>query len=96
MAGGDLTDGVWAGTAGSDEFNWEIRGDGQELSGLMHWVSDGKKETELPVYRSPGVSPLLELHMDATGVTYRGTVDLAAGWIAGQLFYGEDPGPGAG
>ena len=93
VSGGDLTDGVWAGNAGSDEFYWEFRSDDQELSGLVHWVSDGKKETELPVDRIAWEAPWLELHMDATGVTYRGTVDLVGDRIDGQLFYGEDPGP---
>lgn len=90
---GDITAGVWAGTVGADVFYWELWREGSGLSGVVHWVSDGKKESEIPVDRIVWEAPGLELHMDATGVTYRGTVDFSEGRIDGQLFYGAEAGP---
>ncbi len=93
VTSGDITAGVWAGAAGADDFYWELWQEGPDFRGAVHWVSDGKKESEVPVDRIVWNSPDLELHMDATGVTYRGTVDLSVGRVAGQLFYGDEAGP---
>jgi len=82
----DITAGVWAGTVGADVFYWEVWREGSGLRGVVHWVSDGKKESEIPVDRIVWEFPELELHMDATGVTYRGTVDFSEGRIDGRLF----------
>ena len=90
---GDITAGVWAGAAGADVFYWELWREGPGFRGVVHWVSDGKKESEVPVDRIGWQSPELELYMNATRVTYRGTVDFSEGRIDGRLFYGEEAGP---
>lgn len=90
---GEITSGVWAGAVGADLFYWEFWRDGPNLRGVVHLVSEGRKESELPVDRIEWDFPGLELHMDATGVTYRGTADPAGGRIDGQLFYGAEMGP---
>jgi len=88
----DIT-GLWAGSGEVAEFYWDLRKDGQGYDGVIHWVQDGKKQTELPVDRVIWRSPALELHMNATGVVFRGTANVAEGRIAGKLFYGEEEGP---
>jgi CubicO group peptidase (beta-lactamase class C family) len=90
---GDITSGVWAGSGGPENFYWELWQNGDGFDGVVHTVRDGRKETELPVDRVTWDAPELEMHMDITGVIYRGNVDFDKGRIHGRLFYGEKEGP---
>lgn len=93
VVGGDITAGVWVASAGPEDFGWELWRDGEGFGGVVHTIRDGKKQSELPVDSVIWNYPDLEMHMDATGVIYRGKVDFATGRINGRLFYGEKEGP---
>ena len=93
ITGADITAGVWIASVGPETFCWEIWKDGDGWSGIVHTVRDNKKQTELPVDRVIWRDPDLEMHMDVTGVIYRGKVDFDEGRIGGQLFYGDKEGP---
>ncbi|MFH1313928.1 MAG: serine hydrolase [Candidatus Eisenbacteria bacterium] len=90
---GDITAGVWVASGGPEDFYWELWRDGDDFGVVVHTVRDNKKQTELPVDRVTWHYPELEMHMDATGVVYRGKVDFGKGIISGRLFYGEKEGP---
>ncbi len=59
----------------------------------MHWVTDGKKQSELPIADVRWSSPELEVRMAVTGVVFRGTAELGEGLIRGRLYYGDEAGP---
>ncbi len=86
----DLTAGVWTAAAGPETYHWQlwITADGG-LAGVVHVMSGGRKKSEVPIDRAEWQAPELVMHVDATGVDYRGTVDLAAGRITGTLFMGD-------
>lgn len=89
----DLTGGVWVSEAGAEIFVWEVVGTEAGLSGVIHTLRDGRKETELPIDQIEWQPPHLVLHMHATGTRYRGEVDLSRGRINGHVEYGDEQGP---
>jgi len=85
-----ITDGVWLGRAGGDEFYFEITANPAEgFGGVVHSLSAGKKYGEMAISHARWEDPQLELIMGATQVTYRGQVDLARGRVRGALHYAD-------
>ncbi len=82
----ELTDGGWMGQGGPEQFVFEIRdaGDGT-LTAMVHTLQEGRKTRELPITSVSYQAPDLDLFMAATGVHYRGRVDLAQGRIQGSV-----------
>ncbi len=95
IADDDITSAIWAGSGDVEGFYWEFWRHGPGFRGSVYWIRDGRMETEQPVDRISWNPPDLEMRMAATGVAYRGTVDLPEGIIRGRLFYGEEEGPEA-
>ncbi len=89
----DIADGSWMGEGGPEQFYFDIsRDENGELTGTIHIMTEGRKRSEMPISRVTWDPPELELCMDATGVTYRGEVDLGRGLVKGALYYAESPG----
>ena len=90
---GDLTAGVWAMEAGGETYCWELWAEGDGFGGVVHTVRGKRKETELPIDQVIWTPPELVLHMNATGTSYRGTVDFGKGLITGHVHHGDEQGP---
>jgi CubicO group peptidase (beta-lactamase class C family) len=91
---GDVTKGVWAGSAGPDAFLFELRGASPDsLVGTVHVMSGGKMTSELAITRASYHAPDLEMFMESTNATYKGRVDMSGGRITGGLTFGGQPGP---
>lgn len=84
-----LTDGVWVGLAGPDSFCFifEEEEGVSGLTGRILSVRDGKAYMELPISTVELEGEVLSLEMNATGVSYKGTLDTEAGVIDGDLGY---------
>jgi len=90
----DVTQGVWAGTAGPDTFLFDLRGTPPDsLAGTVHVMHGGKMDSELAITRASYHPPNLEMFIESTNATYVGKVDIANGRITGGLTFGGQPGP---
>ncbi|MCP4574656.1 MAG: serine hydrolase [bacterium] len=91
--GDAITSWLWLGRGGPESFYWEVWPDGDGFGGVVHTVRDGKKQTELPVDQVVWEAPDLELHMDTTGVVFRGRLVDDGTRIEGRLHFGGEEGP---
>lgn len=83
----DLCTGVWTALADVQAYHWQLwTTDNGGLAGVVHVMEGDRKESEVPIARAEWQPPELVMHVDATGVDYRGTVDAAAGTIEGALY----------
>lgn len=91
---GDITEGVWAGDGGTDQFLFDLRGTAPDsLFGVVHVLSGGKKKSELVITRASYRAPDLEMFIASTNATYKGRVELDKGRVRGSLSFGGEPGP---
>jgi len=89
----DITRGVWAGSGGPDTFLFDLRGSAPDsLRGTVHVMRAGRMDSELAITRASYQAPDLEMFIEATNATYRGSVDLAHGRVRGALSFGGRPG----
>ena len=89
----DITQGVWVGDGGADQFLFDLQGSGPDLGGVVHILSGGKKISEMVITRARYDAPDLEMFVARSDATYRGRVDLDRGRIRGVLSFGGRPGP---
>jgi CubicO group peptidase (beta-lactamase class C family) len=89
----DITNGVWAGSAGGDTFLFDLRGAPPDsLVGTVHVMRDGKMTSELAITRASYHAPALEMFIESTNATYKGRVDASRRRITGGLTFGGAPG----
>ncbi|MCG6957970.1 MAG: beta-lactamase family protein [Gemmatimonadetes bacterium] len=90
----DITQGVWVGGGGLDQFLFDLRGEKPDsLVGVVHVMHGGRMDSEVTITRASFHDPDLEMFMAPTNATYRGQVDLANGRIRGGLSFSGEPGP---
>lgn len=89
----NLTQGVWIGEGGQDQFLFDLRGTPDFLHGFVHVMRDGKMVSQLEITRASYRPPELEMFIERTNATYRGTVDPEDGRVVGSLKFGREPGP---
>jgi CubicO group peptidase (beta-lactamase class C family) len=93
-APGDITEGVWVGDGGPDQFLFDLRGASPDsLVGAVHVMRNGKMDSELAITRAFYRPPDIEMFIESTKATYRGRVDLSRGRITGSLSFAGEPGP---
>jgi CubicO group peptidase (beta-lactamase class C family) len=89
----DITQGVWVGSGGADQFLFDLRGSVPDsLFGVVHVLHAGKKSSELPITRASYNAPDIEMFIQSTNATYKGRVELDKGRIRGGLSFGGQPG----
>jgi len=89
-----ITRGVWVGDGGTDQFLFDLRGNGPDsLVGVVHVMHGGRMNSEVAITRASFHAPDLEMFMAPTNATYRGRADLAGGRVRGGLSFGGEPGP---
>jgi len=93
-APGDITEGVWVGDGGPDQFLFDLRGTSPDsLVGAVHVMRNGTMSSELAITRASYRPPDIEMFIESTKATYRGRVDLPRRRITGSLSFAGEPGP---
>ncbi len=86
-----ITEGAWVGPGGADDICLVFRaGDEGKLQGEAITLRDGRQQTQCPMTEVRWETPSIEARM-ATGVVYKGEVDLANGEARGALYYKGEP-----
>jgi len=90
----DITEGVWVGDGGPDQFLFDLRGTSPDsLVGAVHVMRGGRMDSQLAITRASYHPPDIEMFIESTNATYSGRVDLPRGRITGSLSFAGEAGP---